>query len=165
VTSEKGGSGGETSEDGTGVPNGPTTPATTNSGGTPAKATRGDSSGSEGGGHLPAPANKKQRAAWSAEAIALGYETGTIKNSAFVLLAESGATGMTVAAIVEAATKQGCVRFRSVSLAQIATAARGVAARFRNFFRSRDRFATRPGGGGARGRSIARGVRARNAII
>ena len=107
VTSEKGGSGGETSEDGTGVPNGPTTPATTNSGGTPAKATRGDSSGSEGGGHLPAPANKKQRAAWSAEAIALGYETGTIKNSAYVLLAQSGVQGMTVATIVDAATKQG----------------------------------------------------------
>ena len=55
----------------------------------------------------PAPANKKQRAAWSAEAIVLGYETGTIKNSAYVLLAQSGVQGMTVATIVDAATKQG----------------------------------------------------------
>ena len=90
-----------------GAANGPNTPATTNSGGTPNKPTRGDSSGSEGIG--AAPANKKQRAAWSSEAIALGYEAGTIKNSAYVLLAQSGAAGMTVAAIVDAATKQGYV--------------------------------------------------------
>lgn len=90
-----------------GAANGPNTPATTNSGGTPNKPTRGDSSGSEGVG--AAPANKKQRAAWSSEAIALGYEAGTIKNSAYVLLAQSGAAGMTVAAIVDAATKQGYV--------------------------------------------------------
>ena len=154
-------------EDGTITP-GPNTPATTNSGGTPSKpmkAEHGDAATATAGGGGGGGDKKKKRAAFTAEAASLGYETGTIKNSAFVLLAESGATGMTVAAIVEAATKQGCVRFHSVSLAQIATAARGVAARFRNFFRSRDRFATRPGGGGARGRSIARGVRARNAII
>ena len=50
---------------------------------------------------------RSARAAWSAEAAALGYEAGTIKNSAYVLLAASGAGGMTVAAIVDAATKQG----------------------------------------------------------
>ena len=96
-------------EDGTHTP-GPNTPATTNSGGTPAKLARpGDSSGSEGGQNNPAlrGVDKKARAAWSAEAAALGYEAGTIKNSAYVLLAASGASGMTVAAIVDAATKQG----------------------------------------------------------
>ena len=51
--------------------------------------------------------DKQARALWCAEATALGYEAGTIKNSAYVLLAASGATGMTVAAIVDAATKQG----------------------------------------------------------
>lgn len=84
-------------EDGAATP-GPNTPATTNSGGTPAKVV-------DAAGGLEA--NKKQRAAWSAEAVALGYEAGTIKNSAYLLLAASGATGMTVAAIVDAATKQG----------------------------------------------------------
>ena len=102
-------------EDGTHTP-GPNTPATTNSGGTPAKLARpgGDSKGDSEGGSDGAAANpalrgvdKKARAAWSAEAAALGYEAGTIKNSAYVLLAASGASGMTVAAIVDAATKQG----------------------------------------------------------
>jgi len=56
------------------------------------------------GGEAPA---KKQRATWSAEAVALGYETGTIKHAAYVLLAASGTSGMTVASIVESAQKQG----------------------------------------------------------
>ena len=96
-------------EDGTHTPGGPNTPATTNSGGTPAKLARpGDSSGSEGGvNNALRGVDKKARALWCAEATALGYEAGTIKNSAYVLLAASGATGMTVAAIVDAATKQG----------------------------------------------------------
>lgn len=86
------------SEDGTTTP-GPNTPATTNSGGTPAKL---EKAGGGAGADV-----KQQRAAWSSEAVALGYEAGTIKNSAYLLLAASGSTGMTVAAIVEAATKQG----------------------------------------------------------
>ena len=96
-------------EDGTHTPGGPNTPATTNSGGPPAKLARpGDSSGSEGGvNNALRGVDKKARALWCAEATALGYEAGTIKNSAYVLLAASGATGMTVAAIVDAATKQG----------------------------------------------------------
>jgi hypothetical protein len=103
-----------------GPPGAPTTPATTNSGGTPGlKGSKpGDSSGSEEGtlngekrNDGSGAANKKRKLAWSAEAMALGYETGTIKNSAYVLLAQSGATGMTVAAIVDAATKRGYVWF------------------------------------------------------
>ena len=93
-------------------PGAPGTPATTNSGGTPGLkgAKPGDSSGSEGTqAGANGAANKKRRMAWSAEAIALGYEAGTIKNSAYVLLAQSGVAGMTVAAIVDAATKQGYV--------------------------------------------------------
>ena len=109
--------------DGTMVP--PTTPATTTSagGGTPGgvKVKPGDSSGSEGtlvGTNVPVgkqsetnavAATKKRRVGWNQEATALGYEAGTIKNSAFVLLAQSGTAGMTVAAIVDAATKQGYV--------------------------------------------------------
>ena len=96
-------------------PGAPTTPATTNSGGTPGLkgAKPGDSSGSEGTlAGANGAANKKRRMAWSAEATALGYEAGTIKNSAYVLLAQSGVAGMTVAAIVEAATKQGYVGYR-----------------------------------------------------
>ena len=96
-------------------PGAPTTPATTNSGGTPGLkgAKPGDSSGSEGTqAGANGAANKKRRMAWSAEAIALGYEVGTIKNSAYVLLAQSGVAGMTVAAIVDAATKQGYVGVR-----------------------------------------------------
>lgn len=96
-------------------PGAPTTPATTNSGGTPGLkgAKPGDSSGSEGTlAGANGAANKKRRMAWSAEATALGYEAGTIKNSAYVLLAQSGVAGMTVAAIVEAATKQGYVGSR-----------------------------------------------------
>ena len=58
------------------------------------------------GSEMP-PATTPPPARWSAEAAALGYEAGTIKNSAYVLLAASGASGMTVAAIVDAATKQG----------------------------------------------------------
>ena len=61
-------------EDGTHTP-GPNTPATTNSGGTPAKLARpGDSSGSEGGNNNPAlrGVDKKARAAWSAEAMKSG---------------------------------------------------------------------------------------------
>ena len=91
-------------EDGTATP-GPNTPATTNSGGGLENTAIG---GGGGGG------DKKHRAAWSQEAVALGYEAGTIKNSAYLLLAESGAKGMTVAAIVDAATKQGCVIFRII---------------------------------------------------
>ena len=90
-------------------PGAPTTPATTNSGGTPGLkgAKPGDSSGSEGTlAGANGAANKKRRMAWSAEATALGYEAGTIKNSAYVLLAQSGVAGMTVAAIVEAARPQ-----------------------------------------------------------
>lgn len=42
---------------------------------------------------------------WSADAVALGYEIGTIKHSAYVLLAESGTQGMTVASIVGTAQR------------------------------------------------------------
>ena len=85
------------------------------------KVKPGDSSGSEGtlvGTNVPVgkqsetnavAATKKRRVGWNQEATALGYEAGTIKNSAFVLLAQSGTAGMTVAAIVDAATKQGYV--------------------------------------------------------
>jgi len=94
---------------GTHTPGGPNTPATTNSGGTPAKLARpGDSSGSEGGvNNALHGVDKKARALWCAEATALGYDAGTIKSSAYVLLAASRATGMTVDAIVDAVTKQG----------------------------------------------------------
>ena len=93
-------------------PGAPTTPATTNSGGTPGLkgAKPGDSSGSEGTLAGATGAANKRRMAWSAERLRSGYEAGTIKNSAYVLLAQSGVAGMTVAAIVEAATKQGYVR-------------------------------------------------------
>ena len=95
----------------------PTTPASTG-GETLLKVKPGDSSGSEGtlvGAAMGKQSdaanaqNKKRRLGWNAEANALGYEAGTIKNSAYVLLAQSGTTGMTVAAIVDAATKQGYV--------------------------------------------------------
>lgn len=89
-------------DDGASTP-GPNTPATTNSGGGVEIAV----GGGGGGGGVGSEGNNKLRAAWSQEAVALGYETGTIKNSAYVLLAASGAKGMTVAAIVDAATKQG----------------------------------------------------------
>jgi hypothetical protein len=82
---------------------GPNTPATTGEDGA---AIVGGEGGAGGVGGMDAGV-KKQRGAWSAEAVALGYEAGTIKNSAYVLLAASGLKGMTVAAIVEAATKQG----------------------------------------------------------
>lgn len=42
---------------------------------------------------------------WSGDAVALGYEVGTIKYSAYVLLAESGTRGMTVASIVGTAQR------------------------------------------------------------
>lgn len=101
---KKGEKSGGDAEDGTSTP-GPNTPATTNSGGTPAKRPAPEtSSGGQTGGEPPA---KKQRATWSAEAVALGYETGTIKHAAYVLLAASGTSGMTVASIVESAQKQG----------------------------------------------------------
>ena len=93
-------------EDGTVTP-GPNTPAITTSGGTPTKPTAAGAGAAAGSEAAAAAARKQQRATWSSEAVALGYETGTIKNSAYVLLALSGLTGMTVAAIVEAATKQG----------------------------------------------------------
>jgi hypothetical protein len=95
-------------EDGTATP-GPNTPATTTSGGTPIKPTAAAAATATatGAGSEPSAAAAKKRAIWSGEAVALGYETGTIKHSAYVLLALSGVTGMTVAAIVEAATKQG----------------------------------------------------------
>ena len=109
-TSEKSSDGGE---DGGGAATpGPNTPATTGEDGAAAMAGGGavgaaseggvGGGGGGGGGDL-----KKQRAAWSQEAVTLGYEAGTIKNSAYLLLAASGAKGMTVAAIVDAATKQG----------------------------------------------------------
>jgi len=82
---------------------GPNTPATTDDGGTPLKPSTAQAEASAGSGEPPA---KKQRSTWSQEAVALGYETGTIKNSSYVLLAASGLAGMTVAAIVEAATRQ-----------------------------------------------------------
>ena len=92
----------------------PTTPASTG-GETPLKVKPGDSSGSEGTlvgatmGKQSDAQNKKRRLGWNAEANALGYEAGTIRISADVSLAQSGTTGMTVAAIVDAATKQGYV--------------------------------------------------------
>jgi len=90
-------------EDGSVTPTpGPHTPAITTGGGTPPKLSRGQDGGDGEGA-------KKHRGAWSQEAVGLGYESGTIKNSAYVLLAASGPKGMTVAAIVDAATKQGCV--------------------------------------------------------
>jgi hypothetical protein len=84
---------------------GPNTPATTDDVVTPLKqpSTAPQAETSTGSGEPPA---KKQRSTWSQEAVALGYETGTIKNSSYVLLAASGLAGMTVAAIVEAATRQ-----------------------------------------------------------
>ena len=95
-------------EDGTHTP-GPNTPATTNSGGTPAKLARpGDSSGSEGGQNNPALRGWTRRLApRGAPRLRRSGTRGTIKNSAYVLLAASGAGGTTVAAIVDAATKQG----------------------------------------------------------
>lgn len=122
-------------------PGAPTTPATTNSGGTPGLkgAKPGDSSGSEGTlAGANGAANKKRRMAWSAEATALGYEAGTIKNSAYVLLAQSGVAGMTVAAIVEAATKQGYVGSRPSCLSAFLSLPRderGARVPSRNAFR------------------------------
>ena len=43
----------------------------------------------------------------SDEAISLGYDTGTIKHAAFVLLSRVGTSGITVAEIVAQATKEG----------------------------------------------------------
>jgi len=48
---------------------------------------------------------KRAKKNWSADAVALGYEVGTIKHSAYVLLAESGTAGMTVASIVGTAQR------------------------------------------------------------
>ena len=48
---------------------------------------------------------KRAKKNWSADAVALGYEIGTIKHSAYVLLAESGTRGMTVASIVGTAQR------------------------------------------------------------
>ena len=43
---------------------------------------------------------------WITEAIALGNKAGTTKNACYVLLPQSGATGMTVDAIMDVATSQ-----------------------------------------------------------
>jgi len=48
---------------------------------------------------------KRAKKNWTADAVALGYEVGTIKYSAYVLLAENGARGMTVASIVGTAQR------------------------------------------------------------
>ena len=48
---------------------------------------------------------KRAKKNWSGDAVALGYEVGTIKHSAYVLLAESGTRGMTVASIVGTAQR------------------------------------------------------------
>ena len=48
---------------------------------------------------------KRAKKNWSADAVALGYEVGTIKHSAYVLLAENGTRGMTVASIVGTAQR------------------------------------------------------------
>ena len=48
---------------------------------------------------------KRAKKNWSGDAVALGYEVGTIKYSAYVLLAESGTRGMTVASIVGTAQR------------------------------------------------------------
>jgi hypothetical protein len=48
---------------------------------------------------------KRAKKNWSADAVRLGYEEGTIKHSAYILLAESGTTGMTVASIVGTAQR------------------------------------------------------------
>jgi hypothetical protein len=48
---------------------------------------------------------KRAKKNWSSAAVELGYEVGTIKHSAYVLLAESGPTGMTVASIVGTAQR------------------------------------------------------------
>jgi len=127
-------------------PGAPTTPATTNSGGTPGLkgAKPGDSSGSEGTlAGANGAANKKRRMAWSAEATALGYEAGTIKNSAYVLLAQSGVAGMTVAAIVEAATKQGYVGSRPSRLSAFLSLRRARRARPARAFSIAKRFSMR----------------------
>jgi len=108
VPRKKGGEKSGDAEDGASTP-GPNTPATTSTGGTPAKrpAPETSSGGGQTGASGEQPPAKKQRATWSAEAVALGYETGTIKHAAYVLLAASGTSGMTVASIVESAQKQG----------------------------------------------------------
>lgn len=55
------------------------------------------------------PTNKRSRtlSSCSSEALALGYELGTIKHAAYVLLTRAGDAGLTVSAIVEHATKEG----------------------------------------------------------
>lgn len=55
------------------------------------------------------PTNKRARtiSSCSSEALALGYELGTIKHAAYVLLTRAGDAGLTVSAIVDHATKEG----------------------------------------------------------
>jgi hypothetical protein len=54
----------------------------------------------------PRPAPTTASAA-SDDAVTLGYELGTIKHSAYVLLQRAGASGLTVSTIVETATREG----------------------------------------------------------
>jgi hypothetical protein len=55
------------------------------------------------------PTNKRTRtlSSCASEAVALGYEHGTIKHAAYVLLTRAGDAGLTVSAIVEHATREG----------------------------------------------------------
>lgn len=55
------------------------------------------------------PTNKRSRtlSSCSSEAVALGYEHGTIKHAAYVLLTRAGDAGLTVSSIVECATREG----------------------------------------------------------
>ena len=94
------------------APGAPTTPATTNSGGTPGlKGAKPGTAAARRAGRRQRAANKKRRIDGAPGRLRSGT-AGTIKNSAYVLLAQSGVAGMTVAAIVEAATKQGYVGSR-----------------------------------------------------
>ena len=84
------------------------TPATTIAGGTPAKpSAAARPSTSTGLGVTPATAAARtQRAAWSREAVALGYAVDSVKHAAYVVLAAAGPAGMTVVDTADAATEQ-----------------------------------------------------------
>ena len=53
----------------------------------------------------PSAKRPKSAATASSEAAALGYELGTIKHAAYILLSRAGSAGLTVSYIVELATK------------------------------------------------------------
>lgn len=55
----------------------------------------------------PTTKRPKTPSAASTEAVALGYELGTIKNAAYILLTRAGVSGLTVSNIVELATREG----------------------------------------------------------